>query len=71
MVDVDFKLEATAAFAPPSSDGLTEEDRKRLGIERSERVRADVTKRTTVCEARFEDGIRVSYGHVVAALERV
>lgn len=34
-------------------------------------MRADVTKWTKVCEARFEGGISASYGHVVAALERI
>ncbi|EIM86477.1 uncharacterized protein STEHIDRAFT_147074 [Stereum hirsutum FP-91666 SS1] len=71
IIDVDPELGAATAYAaPPSPDDLTEEDRKRLRMERSDRMRADVTKRTGVWEARLEDGIRVGYGRVVAALEK-
>lgn len=39
-------------------------------MDKSDRMKANVTKRTTVWEARWEEGTKVSYGRVMAEFEK-
>lgn len=71
-VEVVEGLAAPTAYSPPAPpEPLSPEEDRRRREERTIRLRKETAKRIVVWEGKIDEGVRVGFGRVVAALESV